>query len=59
MWQMDIPSDEADEEYDMFMLAVAAYAKLSTEKLPYAPRRNPEITGLQWVEQKETNAQVF
>ena len=59
MWQMDIPGDEDDDEYDMFMVAVATYASLCTEKLPYAPRRNPQITGIQWVEQKEAHAQVF
>jgi hypothetical protein len=47
MWQMSIPDDEVDEEYDMFMVAVAAYAKLSTEKVSYAPRRDLVITGLQ------------
>jgi hypothetical protein len=56
---MNILDDEAEEEYDMFMVAVAAYAKLSTERLPYASRRTPMITSLQRVEHKETNAQVF
>ena len=54
MWQMDIPADEDDDDdYDMFMVAVAAYASLCTEKLPYAPPRNPEVTGIQWVEKKK------
>jgi hypothetical protein len=59
IWQMGISNDEAEEEYELFMVAVAAYAKLSTERLPYAPRRIPVLTGLQWVEQKEANAQAF
>ena len=55
---MDIPGDD-DDDYDMLMVAVAAYASLSTEKLPYAPRRILMVTGIQWVEQKETQAHVF
>ena len=59
MWQMDIPGDEDDDDYDMFMVAVAAYASLCTEKLPYAPRRNSEITGIQWVKKKRSKCTSF
>ena len=53
---MDASDEEVEEE--LLMVAVAAYASQS-ERLPYAPRRIPMVTGIQWVEAKEANAQVF
>jgi hypothetical protein len=43
---MDIPNDEAKEEYKMFMVVVVAYAKQS-KGLLYASRRTPMMKWLQ------------
>jgi hypothetical protein len=43
---MDIPNDEAKEEYEMFMVVVGAYAKQS-KGLLYASRTIPIMRWLQ------------
>jgi hypothetical protein len=35
---MVIPNDKDEEEYDMFMVVVATYAKISSERFSYAPK---------------------
>jgi hypothetical protein len=48
---MDMSYDEEDEEFEMCMIAMGCHLQWR-EKVPYAPRRLPMMTGLQWVEDK-------
>jgi hypothetical protein len=58
VWQMDISKDEEDEEFEMCMVAMGCHLRWR-EKVPYAPRRLPIMTGLQWVEDKERDGRRF
>ena len=55
---MNISNDEEDEEFEMCMIAMGYYIQ-QRERVPYAPRRIPTMTGLQWVEEKEQDGQRF
>ena len=55
---MDISVEDEDEELDFCILAMAHYLQ-NKERVPYAPRRAPMMTGLQWVQEKEMNPKAF
>ncbi|XP_044952571.1 protein ALP1-like [Hordeum vulgare subsp. vulgare] len=55
---MDMYPEDEDEEIDFYILAMAHYLQ-NKERLPYAPRRAPAMTGLQWVEEKEMDPKAF
>ena len=56
---MDISVQEDEEEELDFCVVAMAYYLLNKERLPYGPRRAPMMTGLQWVEEKEKQPQIF
>ena len=58
LWQMDKKKQE-DEEFEAGMLAFALEMASSSKSLPYASRRLPFVTGLQWVEEKEKDPKAF
>ena len=58
MRQMDISVEDEDEELDFCILAMAHYLQ-NKERVPYAPRRAPMMTGLQWVQEKGMNSKAF
>lgn len=50
---------QEDEEFEAGMLAFALEMASSSKSLPYASRRLPLVTGLQWVEEKEQDLKAF
>ncbi|KAE8768405.1 hypothetical protein D1007_60109 [Hordeum vulgare] len=56
---MDISVEEEQEDELDFVVVAMAYYVLNKERPPYGPRRAPIMTGLQCVEEKEKEPQIF
>jgi hypothetical protein len=52
---MNSPDDDSDEDMDMCYMLLACIEEEENEKVPYAARRLPLITGIQWVEERMKN----
>ncbi|KAM0868725.1 hypothetical protein ACQ4PT_041141 [Festuca glaucescens] len=59
--QMNSSSDESDEELDIYYMLAACIAEEleKGQKLPYAARKLPLITGIQWVEERMKDPRRF
>jgi hypothetical protein len=51
--------DDSDDEMDMCCMLAACIAQEESEKIPYAARRLPLMTGIQWVEERMKDPKKF
>ena len=54
---MNSSNDDSDDEFDMCVLLAACIAE--NEKVPYAARRLPLLTGIRWVEERMKDPKKF
>jgi hypothetical protein len=56
---MNLSDDDSDDDMDMCYMLAALIEEGESEKVPYAARKLPLITGIQWVEERMKNPKKF